>query len=327
MKKEGQILVIVLIVLMILGITIVGVTNNLIADTKESYQNTEYDSLYSIAESQVLNIAQNLDVKSSNFSRDISEILTQAGYPIDDIDCSVPSSIGVDIIRAYRCQISDIDSNDANVYVDFLVEDSANLENIEVGKDETVTYKLAPDAGTYGTFSISLTDNDGQPFNDPAAIEVILDFEYMGFDGVTRFSSVRGIHRVNSSSPFGSATNIFFTDIAALGSTFTFNLDESIDSITDPNIYTYSFVSGSVRPQGLRFKPIIPVSGPASLSISVSANPIGNIAQSRTIIATSYKLNSNDELFGPQPVVEGTIPFFKSPAIFDYVLRTGGEVN
>lgn len=340
--KSGQILIMVLLVLMILGITVVTVTNNLVKDTQESYQNIDYETLYSESETQIVNIAENLSIEKKagdEIEALVYTLLGETGFTQDNgyiVSCAKYTDDPL-TTQAAQCSISpdntnaEIDMSD-EPRIDVRVLDYLYINSVAVGKDESITFKIDPSIATQSNMFVVLLEDDaqGNPLSGrQAALEVILDFRYQGLDGQTRYSSVRGVYDETGGTVFSSGinNNIFSFNQEIVGPhSFRFSLNRVLLEIE--NQYTQGIVSsGSIQPVGLRFKPIIP-GGEQSIFLTVTTdNYQQGIAQSRGITSTAYNINDNNEAFGPQPILEGNIPLHKSPSVFDYILRSGGAIQ
>jgi hypothetical protein len=338
--KKAQILVIVLIVMMVLAITVVSVTNNLLRDIQQSKYNTEYESLYAAAEKHVLNLAQSIPLGSDAFidTARVQAILQDAGFIIEDGDCRTPD----DPLEGWIiCKVKDPSNpelENANIIVK--IEESTNIENVELSKDEIIVFKMSSVDNEYvgNTFTISLT---GEGISDPSlayAVEMAFDFRYT-IDGVTQYLTIREVFQPSTKLFESYDATLLYPEQIINQSNGTFEYDslknKAVESMIRENYIENTDPSASITidPLALRFKLLI--NTPAdqdsynapSVFISVLASGDHTIIQTRKFQATAYNTLEDDILFGPQALVEANVPMYKIPAILDYILRSTQDIN
>lgn len=337
--KSGQILVIILIVMLVLGIIVVSVTNNIIRDISQSRQNTQYESLYSVSEKHVLNLAQSLPIGevlgTEELTDEVKAILTDTSININNLETECVEDITLINRTAIICEVFD-DTNpeltDSELRI--RVIDSPFLENVPVAKDETVVFKIEPSIFSTGGGNSSLVTVSlgGEGINDAnynIALEVMYDFKYIDRDGDEQYSTVRVVF---DKEPllFSNLQDEFFLIKKINPNSFTFDYNADFENRIKAS-YLGSLVpsSSAITPVQFRFKPIIHTANPEDIPtilLNVETAPVQNIIQSRIFEATSFTVKDG-EIFGAQAFVEASVPAYKIPSIFDYVLRSNGDIQ
>ncbi len=323
-KLSGQVLIIVLIVLMVMAITIVGITNSIVRDTQESIQNTDYETLYSASESQVLGIAQNIPLVSTMTPTEkqnaINTYLFSLGYMKEDgysTICEVQSD------NSILCDFKEFGQSTRST---LKLDDKPYIDEAMLRRNENIVFRINPDAGNIpDTITVNLSASDNSNTVADLAIEVILD--YRASNGTNTFyGSLVGVYQNNTNNnPFNALDNssaISFGNANPLDlNSFNFSISAAITTISAKKYIPTATPPYTIKPVGIRFR-LISNPTPESVLISVTADQYQDIVQSRTIEATNYKVNEDLEQYGSQAFVKGTIPAYKAPAVFDYTLRT-----
>ncbi|MCA9386165.1 hypothetical protein KC717_05960, partial [Candidatus Dojkabacteria bacterium] len=166
------------------------------------------------------------------------------------------------------------------------------------------------------------------PAGHGVSIEVSVDFSYVGTDGQTRYSSARGVFDPNGVFPGAISNNLMtITSMGPAQNRFNFRISDVRSRLIDPAYYTTNFVTGSVEVHGVRFKLVSDSIQSVFMDVVVMSGGYQDIVQSRKFEGTAYILNENGEIFGAQPFIQGSVPAFKSPPVFDYILRSGTTID
>ncbi|MBD3363091.1 hypothetical protein GF362_05205 [Candidatus Dojkabacteria bacterium] len=318
---KGQILVIILIVMLVLGITVITVTNNVIRDISQSKQNTQYESLYSTAEKHVLNIAQSLP--SDNVTpTNVQTTLEDSGF--DDVSCDTADDDSPDS-PSVICSVTDPTNPVDDAELQIKVKDSPHIIRAVLAKDEIIAFKLNGDLEGHGQTLDVTMEGEGD-----IAIEVILDFKY---NGASEYNAVRGVYDRNLSVFTNLQDNVFDMPITGTGDGFYIDYDSLKSNIASS--YLANFTTGDpgdIELLQFRFRPIIKTGDPNSMPtiylsvINSDTNFNQAIMQSRVFDATSYVMKDG-KIFGSQAFATASLPLHKYPSILDYVLRSHSDLT
>lgn len=337
--QNGQILVVILIVMMILGITIVAITNNVVRDVQQSSTSQTYEKLYTNSEEMVLQLTQTSDI-TSPAQIDIAKIESIFSDFIDSKqECN--TSTDTDGRIEMKCSGISQSQSSANISKSLKVVDSPFIESMKLTKDDFVTFKIDPYAvpsfDKNNTFNISLEGDNIDSSDIKASIEVILDFMYTDNLGLQQYSSVRGIFD-RTGDMFPNQVNDYFefqtVGNSSVKNSFSFSYKDLQDNILDPSSHFQKILGStdpnSIIPVGIRFKLLyetIDKSNTPNIFITIKNTSPQQLIQSRIIEATQIQQNENSEFFGAQPKVSTTIAMFKVPAILDYGLRSENDIQ
>jgi hypothetical protein len=135
-RKEGQILLVTLLVLMVLAVAIVGVVIVTNRDIGQVVSNQKYEQLYNVAETELRRVIDIYGRTTSSLS-DPSRDQDLAVYIQDCIAVNETVSTG------FECQM--VDDNALNLVLDTRVSilERKDIQDLEIYKDETVNINLA----------------------------------------------------------------------------------------------------------------------------------------------------------------------------------------
>lgn len=357
--KKGQILIIVLVTMMVLGIILISTTSILIKDTQISQSTNKYEELNAYAEK----MAFQLGIKYANPQKDNIKISTYAS----EAEMSEMSSEISDLFRilgletnntcgkdttldtCYKCDISfdesvsqqysdeDIDtqlSNPKDMKAIARICDSFNIENAELFKDEILVFSLAgvaKDIVENKTFQISWENNEKLR---NIGIEVSIDFTYKARD-IENYGTIKSVYKPNNSNLFPlnlNSNNNSYITFSGTGESFNFKLNDLETSLKDNNGYFKHFHDNNIQIinyKQIRVRPILKSDIPIAMKISMKIleNPPIRIVQGRSIEVTTYEQSNNIQtetdggFRGPQASVISTVPAAKFSGLFDYVLK------
>jgi len=304
MKKQknisGQVLVIVLLVLSIVGIFVVAIASNAQRDIQQTIRDEKYEQYYSLAEQVILEAITTDDLLTYQFNGDGSCLDQGSG----GFNCTVTKS-------------SETDSSD-NVQIELnVLPESNNIEKLPLKKDQTLTLSL-----TNFKEDIILSWTGEQ-----VALNLSLDY----LDNTSgEYKTVKGIYDGNQSNPVFEGTidanyNIFnFQEVIEEETSLplTNNISFTIQSAEDKGKIT----SMDWNPISLRIKPVI-TNEESYTEVSIKSQNSSFPSQVSKYTATAYSI-SNIGPETPTVVLETQIPIHNSPAeFFDYALRSQTEVE
>jgi hypothetical protein len=334
-KQKGQILVIVLIVMMILGITIVAITNNVSRDVKQSASTQYYERLYTKSEDLVFQITQTEEMLNpeSVEAEFIQEVFSKEVENL--IDCSQEFSF-FNTKSIISCSGVDTNTDSANETTTLRITESPFLEEVLLSKDDFVILKIDPALINPSSqfhdnvFNVVLTGEGIDNPNIDMAIEVVLDFAYTDLTNTQQYSTVRGIFD-RTGNMFPDLINDYFvfnsSETGPVKNSFTFAYRTLTNNIQN-GLFRDLMNSNNISPIGLRFKLLYKAPDKENVPnayISVSHDYPQPIVQTRMIEGTRSQTNTQGEFFGPQPRVRTSIPMMKIPAIMDYAIRTQSD--
>ncbi|MCA9381296.1 hypothetical protein KC678_03455 [Candidatus Dojkabacteria bacterium] len=133
--KQGQILLITLLVLMVLAIVIVGVVIVTSRDTSQVVANQKYEQLLNVAEVELQRVIDkygDTTIPLDDLSRD------------DDLDNYVTSCDAVNSNSqiGYECKINDDNALGLDLDTTITVVEDKNISGLELYKDDTITFAL-----------------------------------------------------------------------------------------------------------------------------------------------------------------------------------------
>ncbi|MFQ5492623.1 MAG: hypothetical protein ACE5DX_00470 [Candidatus Dojkabacteria bacterium] len=303
-KKEqlkGQILVIVLLVLSILGIFVVAVATNTRRDVIERIQNEQYEQYYSLTEKRMLQVVQQVQISSS----------------IDGLeDVFGECEPGSGILNEYICEFADKPEDDSldTALVRVTIQDDNNIEKLPVEKDQT--FKISLDDGSargyLGLVEMQWTGAD-------VAWVITLDYRN---PNTGEYKVIKDVY---------DKSGVYYQPVTTHA--FTFNdLVQGSQTLPPSNNTGFRIDSVTGLPAGfealsLRLKPIIE-SGELLTELSINGGT-GFPPQVREIIGEG--ISNEESLTGdesPAAILEIQLPLHAAPAeILDYVLRSETTVT
>lgn len=348
----------VLLTMMVLAIILISVVNNTVKDSNQSKNNIIYETLYSVAEKNTVDVVHSFkDIFINLDKASLIAHLEGLGYDPADISCNQSAQKPECIV----CQFDDAATQKyfANQLGDqpqsllMNVCDSKELRSIETVNGNHVFFNLVgsgKDASGNPVDSIKF-EVTWEPLNNKPlptfAMEAIIDIKFRDVAGQTQYTSLRGVYK-NGSSKFpdlieDQSPNAEYIKFSAVtqGLTFTLNKNSITSNLKSEGAVTsYTrYLANKTNPEleivGARFKPIFDNGvKDETIKISVRAtdgfnNPLDNISQSRYVQTIAYINNpdsSADGISGSQASVETGVPIYQPPGIFDYILRSETEL-
>ncbi len=171
-KFPGQILVITLLALVIISIIIVGLFNLTTRDVQQTVANREYERLYNAAESKIFEL---VDEFGSYTDVDLPSL----------IEPSSPSelrNIGTDCVTIDPSQIN-CDFTEGTTLVSMEVDDTDEIIDFELGKDDSLTLNLS---GYRGDIEFNVSSGSALEFSLVYTLsgEPYVINDYFDLDGV-----------------------------------------------------------------------------------------------------------------------------------------------
>jgi hypothetical protein len=206
---NGQILIIVMLVLAMISILLVVISRNVRKDATEQIQSEQYEEYYTAVEEELLNII--------NGSNDTCNIETAT----ETTPCIIPLN------KLYKASAL----NDPKLYVS--KNDLIEFRNLVVGKDKSVTIDL----DSY---------DDNLTFSWKGTVAWVVNIDYLGANG--QYKTSESIYDNNTPPIFPNSPDfdncIDFIEIPANPNSFSFNISDCITSLTaslpDPSYTTLS---------------------------------------------------------------------------------------
>ncbi|KXK26581.1 MAG: hypothetical protein TR69_WS6001000587 [candidate division WS6 bacterium OLB20] len=302
-RYPGQILVIVLLVLSILGIFVVSIATSTQRDVEERVRNEKYEQYYSLTERRLLQLIQETNLDS-----------TLTGLENDLTNCTRVGNTG-----RYNCTYTDVSETDSldQVSIDVTLEDTNEVRQLQLQKDQTFMMNLQNGGSGYrGVIQMQWT-------GPQVAWVVSMDYRDLN-DG--RYKVIKGVYDGN---PTGSRV---YEQAIPNNNTFTFE-PLVLSGVTQPaanamqfNISSVDLTGSNWRPLYLRVKPII-ASGELLTELTVTGGT-GFPNQVRTYLGegiSAEESNTGDD--SPTAILEVQLPLHPAPAeFFDYVLRSENDV-
>jgi len=287
-KNEGQILVIVILVLFTLSIIVLGVIAIVSNDVEQSLGSKQYEISYNKSEESIQKILT--DYADTDVS--LAGVVNEAGY-----SCS-PS-----VLNAYTC---DFDYSDMQTTIN--VSDSDEVIDYELGKDET--------------FKVVLNDYQGVVEVEwTGDVAMLFQVDYQQTNG--EYKSLTDMHDAgnfvtsgNLEHPLGlnipvQTENRVIIDLAAIKS----NL-----------LLTGSKLAFFSKFTGLKMKALMKEDANVSTLLSVKGNA-GFPIQVRRLESVSYPTGA-DSIVVSAPVLITQIPFAgREPELMNYVIKTKSVLN
>lgn len=185
-KKEGQILVVAILVLSILAVIVVGIVSIASLDVAQVVANREYEELYNTAENNIFKLIDTLG--DTNIKLDHASLGVLSLFPGQ---CSFDS-----LYISYTCEFTD-----GATHTSVEIKDSSEISDFEVRKDKSLDLILLDPtlfpSGYRGQIYMSWTHGSAIEFSlvyidgDTNEVKVISDL-YDPEDGSTVFTSTGG---------------------------------------------------------------------------------------------------------------------------------------
>ncbi|BCX13865.1 MAG: hypothetical protein KatS3mg085_397 [Candidatus Dojkabacteria bacterium] len=286
-KKNAQIMLITLMVLVILGVIISGIVIILQSDTSQTVSNEKYEQLYNNAEENLKKIAKDYAAYTVSLS----------SIPTNFTEC-VEQIAGI----KYQCQFNDSQFTTISVSNTTQIEESKVVSDYEIKKDEMFTINL----NNYKNEIIFKWDRD-------SAIELGLLFQ----DSAGQYRIVKDVF--DPTNLFSSGTvnphSFNFSPISGEDPNKSFSIDlSSVSSVGSTDNLLYLTVTprmrdtfGSIR---INIEPLDPSTFPYQVRIITSSSLDQNDGQSPVV-----KLQTQIPL---TPQID---------SIFDYSLLSNGDIG
>ncbi|MBP9758163.1 hypothetical protein KBD45_00570 [Candidatus Dojkabacteria bacterium] len=356
--KKGQILIIVLVTMMVLGIILVSTTSILIKDSQISQSTNKYEELNTYAEKMAFQLGlqyanpqkRNLNIsiyasepETSKMNTDISNLFETIGWKTVN-SCIIDPTIE----NCYECNIAfdesisgkftdeDLNtdlSNPSNVKAIARICDSYSIKNAELFKDELLVFNLSgvsTNTIESKTYQISWESNEKLK---NIGIEVSVDFSYKA-RGIENYGTIKSIYKPISSNEILNDLNLNnnkYISFTGTGDSFEFRLENFENSLKTTDGYFKHFSDDDfeiTNYKQIRLRPIIKSVMPIAMKISMKTleEPI-EIVQGRSIEVTTYEQAEDIEteteggFRGSQASIISTVPATKFSGLFDYVLK------
>lgn len=355
--KKGQVLVMVLITMMVLGIIIVSTSSNLVKDIQSTQETNRYETLNAYAERMAFELGlefanplkNNFSISvfsevpaAENASARLNTLLEESGWKTRNTcilknDC-YSCDIEFDSTNLPQFEDSGINTqitNPQDLKAVAKICDSKEIKNAEVYKDEILVYDLTGiNKSTIESKNFQIDWEQQDRLRD-IAMEVSIDFVYkVGTESL--YGTTKAIYKPTTSSIFGANLNsenqtyIPFTNTG--DSSFRFNLSNFESNLNNSNGYFKHLKGGTIsieRYSKIRIRPVIKSNTPVAVKISVGTaeTPPMDKVQGRTIEILVYEesqdvnIETGGGFRGSQALVISTVPAAKMSGLFDYILK------
>lgn len=291
LKFSAQILVITLLALVIISIIIVGVFNLATRDVQQTVANREYERLYNAAESRIFEL---VDEFGKYTDVDLPSL----------VEPSSPSelrNIGTNCVTVDPSQIN-CDFKDGTTLVSMEIDDTDEIIDFELGKDDSITLDLS---GYRGDIEFNISNS--------SAIEFSLVYTLSGEPYVVNdFFDVDGVFSSNGGDPLSDPNGTHAFTFFPIAGTSNYR-------------FTIGNISGlplSARPEFITLTGRRNAEGIALLDVSGNA---GFPNQIRRITTISYDQATDTNVVAR---VVTQIPLAPQQlALFNYVLLTPDTVS
>lgn len=292
-RKNGQILLITLLVLLVLGIIIVGIVIFTNRDFEQASSNQKYDEVYNSADTRIKMVVSQF----GDYNKSLTLLTT-----------SFPECIEVVGDIEYTCNFNDTSSGNLDLTNVVTVKNVKIVEDYEIRKDESLEINLNNYMGR-----VNLTwDKDAA-----------LDFTILLRDASNNYSVVKDVFDLSgvysslvADDPYTDPSNIH---------SFDFRVLDSANPSKSLTINVANSIPAGLMPISMR---ITPRMNDQYGSIILDLNPSDSSTfayQIREFISTSYDPEDDSS-----PVVKlvTRIPIYpQTDAIFDYALITEGAIS
>lgn len=290
--KKGQILLITLLVLLILGIIVVGIVVFTNRDIEQSTTNQKYEEINNSADTRLKTIVSQFGTYS---------------VPLSSIPGSFPECVEVLANVEYRCGFSDTTTGNLDLTNVVEVENKKEITDFEIRKDESLEINL----NGYNR-RVNLV------WDKASAI----DFTIILRDATSNYTVVKDVFDLAdiytsliNDDPYADPSNIH---------RLSFSVFDASKSSTSVTIDIAASIPAGLTPVSMRITPRMNTTyGSILLDVTASDNSTFPF-QMREFISTSYDPEDNSS-----PVVKLTtkIPLHpQTDAMFDYALLTEGAI-
>lgn len=292
-NKKGQIMVITLIVLMILGVVIVGLIILINRDTGQVTSNKKSQQIYNVAETELLAVVSEYadpSISLTNIPNCVQTTTQNAGIKFD-------------------CEATDeaLDGN-LTITTKLDIEETKQIENLEIRKDQTFTMNL-------DGYNSTLTFD----WDRDAAVEfTVTFFDDNNLNGVwdtgETLESKTGVYDTNSIlyENSGGSSDITFGNLGA--------------TQTSLNISTISNLPAKYRAYNLSITPRLTQDTLEAVIFDITPSNFNTIPrQMRIFTATSFDATDSDT---PVQILNSQVPLYPQlDSIFNYSLITKDSID
>ncbi len=134
-KLNGQIMLITLLVLMILGIIVVSIVVLTRRDTLEVVNTEKYEQALNVSESNILNIIRKYGDYTTSLSTLPNDFNSAATGTCSQGNVSTNSN-------QYRCTFTNIDLTEANLFTEMTISDTRDVDGYTINKDQSLVLNL-----------------------------------------------------------------------------------------------------------------------------------------------------------------------------------------
>lgn len=281
-KLKGQILVIVILVLFIVSTVILGIIAIVTRDVEQSLGAEEYERSYAITEDNM----QKILIKYADVNIPLGQIVSEG-----ELNCTEPVS------DQYKCFFEE------DGYIsEITVEDVSQVENFELGKDDT--FKV--DLGNYtGTLEFQWTGHVAMSFNlyyKKTTGEYVMVSDFYDAGNFVSRAGIEESHPLNLSIPQPGQNRVIL------------DLNGISNSLDDFQNFEY-----------LNLRAMMNEDSNTSTLFSMRSN-LGLPAQVRKVQGISFRSDNSNVNSVPQLISQ--IPLAgKDPSVLFYVLRSNQIVG
>ncbi len=299
--KEGQVLLITLLVLTIIGIVIVGLVTLSNRDVTQVVTSEKYEKLYNNAETEVRKIVD-------NFGR--------YDKPLDSLPATFNTCTAVQVSVSYHCTIVDATTGSTNLKTDIDVTNVKDVQSFEVKKDRSFVLKMNNAGASYtGTIDIS--------WDKPTAVEITL----IAQDTSRNLKVIKDVYDLTSTYDGLVGDNPYNQPNADHNFNFLV-LDPNNKSLGTRLNITPAGVKGLAATDFIYYLTLTPRLNEDNASVKfniVSGTPSTFPYQVRQFISSSIDTNDSSS---PLAKVITQIPLAPQiDSVFDYALISGSAIN